>query len=83
LNIPDEENKKATEIVHSEIEKWLEILVNNVDIQSSDAVKFFNLLRQDLRPVQLSRKFKSKVTNYVSYFVDFTHTHYACTVCLP
>ena len=66
----DEEKSGITEVVNTGIEKWLELLVTNVDIHSSDAVKYFTLLRQDLRPVQLSKKFKSKVTNCVSYFVE-------------
>ena len=66
LNVSDEEKSGITEVVHKQIEKWLEILVNSVDIYSSDAVEYFTLLKQDLRPVQLSKKFKLKVTSYVS-----------------
>ena len=66
LNVSDEEKAGVTEVVHKEIENWLEMLVNSIDIYSSDVVKYFTLLRQELRPVQLSKKFKTKVTTFVS-----------------
>ena len=66
LNLSDEEKAGVTEVVHKEIEKWLEMLVNSVDIYSGDAVKYFDLLRKDIRPVQLSKTFKLKVTSFVS-----------------
>jgi len=75
LAIPDAEKSRVTEIVHTEIQKWLDMLVDNVDIGADDAVKYFILLRTNLRPAQLAKLSKVKVTARVSlYFVWCVHT---------
>ena len=67
LSIPSEEKSRVTEIVNTEIQKWLEILVDNVDMRAGDVIKYLNFLRQNLRPVQLNAKFKQTVHARVGY----------------
>ena len=67
LSLPDGEKSRVTEVVHTEIQKWLEMLLDHVDIRAGDAVNYFILLRQELRPVQLSKMFKGTINTRVSY----------------
>jgi len=62
LSIPVEEKNQITDIVNAQIKKWLEMLVDHVDMWADDVLTYFTLLCQDLRPVQLSTKFKHTIT---------------------
>ena len=66
LEVSDVEKRHVTEIVNSEIQKWLELLVKNVDIKAKEAVPLYNLLRTELKPAELLRKFKPVVIACVS-----------------
>ena len=55
-------------VIETEIKKWLELLVSNVDMFASDAGEFFKILYNELSPKELSKKFrKDTVTVSVSY----------------
>lgn len=40
----DEEDSKRVDVIDSEIKKWIELLVNSVDMSANDAVLYFNEL---------------------------------------
>ena len=53
--------------IETEIKKWLELLVNNVDMFASDAGEFFKILCNELSPKELSEKYRNTVAVSVSY----------------
>ena len=46
LNKSDEDNKKV-EVVEVEITKWIELLVNSIDMSAHDAVQYFKELKSE------------------------------------
>ena len=41
----DEEDSKMVDVVEAEIKKWIELLINNVNMSANDAVQYFKELR--------------------------------------
>ena len=62
----DEHNSKIAYIIQTEIEKWLELLVNSVDMFASNAAEYFKVLYTELSR-ELRVKFRSVVAQSVSY----------------
>lgn len=50
----------------TEIKKWLELLVINVDMFASDAAEYFKILCKELSPKELSDKYRNTVAISVS-----------------
>ena len=46
LKKTDEDSKKV-DVIEIEIKKWIELLVNNIDMSANDAVQYFKILRSD------------------------------------
>ena len=65
----DEQSNSKAHIIETEIIKWLELLVNSVDMSASDAVDDFNLLYNELSPKELSAKYRNTVAVSVSYLI--------------
>ena len=63
----DEHNSKMAYIIETEIEKWLELLVDSVDMFASNAVEYFKMLYTELSPRELHIKFGNVVVHSVSY----------------
>lgn len=62
LNKNEEDNKK-TDVIGIEIKKWMELLVNSVDIKASEAVQYFKELKSTKA---LGKKYNKTLTASVS-----------------
>jgi len=45
INKSDEDDSKRADIIESEIQKWIELLVNNINMFANDAVQYFKALQ--------------------------------------
>ena len=63
----DEKSNSKAHVIETEIIKWLELLVNSVDMFAKDAVDDFKLLYSELSPKELSEKYRNTVAISVSY----------------
>jgi len=71
LEVLSQSNKQKEEhhvvqLVHPEIQKWLKLLAENIDMQAPDAVKYIYIIRNEL-PKLLATQFQKFVTVCVSY----------------
>ena len=60
-----EEDSKKVDVIEIEIKKWIELLVNNIDMSANDAVQYFKELRSD---GALGKKHNRTVTASVSEY---------------
>lgn len=63
--------------IETEIKKWLELLVNSVDMFASDAGEYFRILYSELSPKELSEKYR-KNTVVVSVSCWFMYLSCMC-----
>ena len=63
----DEQNVKMAHVIETEIIKWLQMLVNGVNMFASNAADYFKVLLNQLSPEELSTKYRSMVGGLVSY----------------
>lgn len=62
----DEQNAKMADVIETEIKKWLELLVNSVDMFAINAAEYFKVLHYQLSPKELSEKYSSTIGTLVS-----------------
>jgi len=65
LSKEDEESGNKAEVIETEINHWLELLVNNVDMVANDAAEYLKILQE-----QISMGFSEKYTVYVTELVS-------------
>ena len=58
-----EEDGKRTDVIEIEIQKWMELLVNSIDMKGSGAVQYYRELRSTKA---LGKKYNKIVTTSVS-----------------
>ena len=58
-----EEDGKRTDVIGIEIQKWMELLINSVDMKASDAVQYYKELRSTKA---LGKKYSKTLTSSVS-----------------
>ena len=58
-----EDDKKRVDVIEIEIQKWMELLVNSVDMKAGDAVQYYKALRSTKA---LGKKYAKTLTASVS-----------------
>lgn len=64
----NDENRERAKIIDVVVKQWLELLVNNVNIDDSDAIEYFEKL------LKFSNKYTSVVTKLVSAYMYICKT---------
>ena len=59
----NEEDSKRTDVIEIEIKKWMELLINSVDMKSGDAVRYYQEIRSNKA---LGKKYNRTLTTSVS-----------------